>query len=325
MRASLSVPTVGLAMNAEDPSPQPETAPRRRGSADAETRRRLLAAAPVTERRLQVAGASTVVLEGGSGPPLVLLHGGIECGGAIWAPIVSGLAESYRVVIPDLPGLGESEPLARMDARTFADWFAALLRQTCPEKPALIAHSLGGSLAARFAAEHGALLRRLVIFAAPGIGPYRMPLRLRVVAVRFALRPSERNAERFDRFALLDLDRTREQDPEWFDAFTAYTLSRAVVPHIKRTMQQLIKTGMKRVPDAELRRIAVPTSLVWGRHDRMVPVGLAQEATTRLGWPLHVIDDAAHAPQIEQPERLLRALAAAIDPDPLTVAGRKEE
>lgn len=278
-------------------------------------RRRMLAGAHVTERRLQVAGVSTAVLEGGDGPPLVLLHGGIECGGAVWAPVISRLGEGHRLVVPDLPGLGESEPVAQLDAGAFAEWFAELLRQTCAEKPALVAHSLAGSLAARFAAEHSDLLRRLVIYSAPGIGPYRMPLRLRVVAIRFALRPSERNAERFDRFALLDLDRTRRRHPKWFEAFSAYTLSRAMVPHVKRTMQQLIKTCAKQVPDTELRRVAIPTALVWGRHDRMVPVGLAEGASVGLGWPLYVIDDAAHAPHIEQPEGFLRALGKALDMD----------
>jgi 2-hydroxymuconate-semialdehyde hydrolase len=275
----------------------------------------MLAGAPVTERRLQVAGVSTSVLEGGAGPPLVLVHGGIECGGAVWAPVLPALAESHRVVVPDLPGLGESEPVTDLNVDTFAEWLVELLRQTCPQEPTLIAHSLGGSLAARFAAEHSDLLGRLVIYAAPAVGPYRMPLGLRVVAVRFALRPSERTAERFDRYALLDLDRTRERDPGWFEAFSRYTLSRAVVPHVKRTMRQLINTGTRQVPDAELRRIAIPTALVWGRHDRMVPPRLAEGASNRLGWPLHLINDAAHAPHIEQPDGFLRALNAVLGPD----------
>jgi pimeloyl-ACP methyl ester carboxylesterase len=191
---------------------------------------------------------------------------------------------------------------------TFGDWFADLVRQTCREEPALIAHSLLGSLAARFAVQHGDLLRRLVIYGAPGIGSYRMPLGLRVVAIRFGLRPSERNAERFDRWAFFDLDRAREQDPDWFEAFSAYTRSRAVVPHVKRTMRQLIGSCTKQVPDTELRRIPVATELLWGRHDRFVPLGLAEAASARLGWPLHVIDDAGHAPHIERPEAFLGAL-----------------
>jgi pimeloyl-ACP methyl ester carboxylesterase len=294
-------------------SAAPQTAQSGRPLAGDPARGRMLAGAPVTERRFQAAGVSTAVLEGGDGPPLVLLHGGIECGGVVWAPVISRLARDHRVVVPDLPGLGESEPVAQLDAAAFAEWFADLLRQTGSEQAALIAHSLTGSLAVRFAAEHGDLLRRLVIYAAPAIGPYRMPLRLRFLAIRFALRPSARSAERFDRLALLDLDRTRERDPQWFEAFTGYTVSRARVPHVKRTMGQLVRTCAKQVPDTELRRARIPTALVWGRHDRMVPLSLAEGASARLGWPLHVIDEAAHAPHLEQPEEFLRALGVALD------------
>jgi pimeloyl-ACP methyl ester carboxylesterase len=278
-----------------------------------QTRDRLLAGLAVTQRRVRLAGVSTALLEGGEGPPLVLLHGGIECGGAYWAPLVSELAESHRLVVPDVPGLGQSEPVARLDPATFADWFAELLRATCTEKPTLIAHSLLGTLAARFAAEHGDLLHRLMIYAAPGIGPYRMPLGLRVVAVRFALRPSEANAQRFDRWAFCDLDRARRRDPGWLEAFNAYTRSRAAVPHVKRTMRQLIGSCTEQVPDAELRRIPIPTKLLWGRRDRFVPLDLAQAASARLDWPLHVIDDAGHVPHIERPDAFLRGLRVALD------------
>jgi 2-hydroxymuconate-semialdehyde hydrolase len=303
-------------MMANTPNVELDVAAGRRSSTGGEARSRMLAGAPVTQRRLRVAGISTAVLEGGAGPSLVLLHGGIECGGTVWAPVLAALAESHRLVVPDVPGLGESEPFTDLDFDTFAEWLGELLRQTCPQEPTLIAHSLAGSLAAGFAAVHRDVLRRLVIYAAPAIGPYRMPLRLRVVAIRFALRPSERNAERFDRYALLDLDRTRERDPGWFDAFTRYTLSRAALPHVKRTMRQLINAGTRQVPDTELRRISVPTALVSGRHDRMVPARLAEGASNRLGWPLHFISDAAHAPHIEQPEGFLRALNAALGADP---------
>ena len=271
----------------------------------------MLAGVPVRERRLTAAGVSTCRLEGGEGPPLVLLHGGIESGGAVWTPVISRLAQSHRVLVPDQPGFGESGPVERLGAAAFADWFTDVLRQTCTEKPTLVAHSLAGSLAARFAAEYGHLLSRLVVYAAPAIGVYRMPVRLRVVAIRFAFRPSEQNAERFYRFALRDLAATRERDPEWFDAFAAYNLSRAVVPHVKRTMQRLIKVGTKQLPELALRRIAIPTALIWGRQDRMVPLAVAEAAGSRLGWPLHVIDDVAHVPQIERPDAFVEALADA--------------
>jgi pimeloyl-ACP methyl ester carboxylesterase len=275
-------------------------------------RSRLLKGVPIRALKLNVNGIATSVLEAGSGPPLVLLHGGIECGGVYSAAVISRLADRYRVVVPDVPGLGESAPAATLDAAAFAEWFSALLRLTCDEKPALVAHSLLGTLAARFAAQHGQLLSGLFIYSAPGVGPYRMPLSLLVTAIRFDLRPSQRNNERFERLAFLDLDRARRQDAEWFQAFSAYSLSRAIVPHVKRAMRQLIKIGTKQVPDTELRRIDVPTAMLWGRHDRFVPLRLAETASARLGWPLHVIDDAGHVPHLEQPDALLAALHSAL-------------
>jgi 2-hydroxymuconate-semialdehyde hydrolase len=278
-----------------------------------QTRDRLLADLPVTERRRELAGVSTALLECGDGTPLVLLHGGIECGGAYWAPVIASLAESHRLVIPDVPGLGESEPVARLTPAAFAEWFSELVRATCEERPTLIAHSLLGTLAARFAAAHGDLLHRLMIYAAPGIGPYRMPVGLRVVAIRFALRPSEGNAERFDRWAFFDLDRARRRDPGWLESFNAYTRSRAVVPHVKRTMCQLIGSATKQVSDVELRRIPVATDLLWGRRDRFVSLDVAEGASARLGWPLHVIDEAGHVPHIERPDAFLSALRIALN------------
>ncbi|MFI6673336.1 alpha/beta fold hydrolase [Kribbella sp. NPDC050470] len=268
-------------------------------------RARLLRDLPVGERRIDVSGVSTVILEGGDGPPLVLLHGGIECGGIYWAPVLARLAEEHRVIVPDVPGLGESDPVDRLDEGAFGRWMIDLLRLTCDEPPVLIAHSLLGTMAARFAAKHGESLRRLVIYAAPGVGRYRMPIGLRVTAIRFAVRPTEDNMVRFERWAFADLDRVRRDAPDWMDAFTTYTRSRAVVPHVKRTMRQLIRPCTKQVHDP----IAVPTSLLWGAKDRFVPLELAIEASGRLGWQLRVIDDAGHVPHIERPDAFLAELA----------------
>jgi pimeloyl-ACP methyl ester carboxylesterase len=272
-------------------------------------RQRMLTGVPATTRTIDVDGVATAVIEAGDGPTLLLLHGGIECGGAMWSPVLSALAEHHRIVVPDIPGLGESAPVARLDIDTFRRWLTALIDQLALEQPTAVAHSLIGSLTARFATQNSGRIGRLVIYAAPGVGPYRMPLRLRYSAIRFALHPSARNAERFDRFALLDLDATRRRDPGWYVAFDTYTRARAREPTVKKTMRQLIATATKRIPDTDLTRISVPTKLLWGRHDRMVPLAVAESAARRHGWSLHIIDAAAHAPHIEQPAAFVDTLA----------------
>jgi pimeloyl-ACP methyl ester carboxylesterase len=78
---------------------------------------------------------------------------------------------------------------------------------------------------------------------------------------------------------------------------------------LKHLMRQL---GVPAIPPAELARIAVLTTLIWGRHDRQARLGLAEAASARYGWPLHVIERAADDPAVEQPEAFLRALRGAL-------------
>jgi 2-hydroxymuconate-semialdehyde hydrolase len=277
-------------------------------------RERILAGIPATTGMLDIGGVVTAVIEAGDGPPLLLLHGAIESGGAIWTPVVTQLAQRNRVVIPDLPGAGESAPVPHLDVDTFAGWLHGLIEKMGLARPVLVAHSLAGSLAARLATRGTDVLSQLVLYAAPGVGPYRIPLRLAYIATRFAVRPTPRNAERYDRFAFLDLDATRQRDPGWYEAFDSYTRSRSAVPHVKKAMKHLVATQRKPIPDAELDRIRIPTALVWGRQDRMVPLAIGETANERHGWPLQVIDGAGHAPHIEQPdvfvETLTRTIAA---------------
>jgi pimeloyl-ACP methyl ester carboxylesterase len=70
-------------------------------------RDRLLEGLPVVERRLDLAGISTPILEGGQGPPLVLLHGPGEHA-LKWLRVLPDLVRRHRVVAPDLPGHGAS-------------------------------------------------------------------------------------------------------------------------------------------------------------------------------------------------------------------------
>lgn len=276
-------------------------------------REHLLDGVAVTDHRLEANGVETRVLTGGNGPPLAFLHGGSQAGGVLWARVLPRLVRTHRVVVPDLPGLGESAPLPRLDADAFGQWLAAVLAVAVDEPPTLVAHSLPGNLAARFAAAHHEALRRLVLVAAPTIQDFRPPPGLLVAAMRLNLRPSRRNLERFARWPYLDRQRTGAQLGTWHDALDAYLLSRAGVPQVKRTMRQIVGAGRKAIPASDLHAITVPVELLWGRGDRMVPVSIGQAASTALGWRLHVIDGAGHLPHIEQPKAFVDALEDTLD------------
>ena len=70
--------------------------------------------------------------------------------------------------------------------------------------------------------------------------------------------------------------------------------------------------GFAAIPPADLARMAVPTTLVWGRHDLATPVAVAQAASTKYGWPLRIIENAGDDPPMEQPDAFVEALRAAL-------------
>ena len=65
---------------------------------------------------------------------------------------------------------------------------------------------------------------------------------------------------------------------------------------------------MPAIPEDILARIAVPTTLIRGRQDRAAPLAVAEAASARFGWPLHVIDDASGGPTSDQPDVFLKML-----------------
>lgn len=279
----------------------------------ADARERLLAGLPVTERRLELAGVSTAVLEGGDGPPVVLLHGPGEFA-AKWLRVLPELVVGHRVIAPDLPGHGTSQvgdgPLS---ADRVLAWLGQLVEQTCPSPPALVGHVLGGAIAARFAIRHGSRTSRLVLVDSLGLAPFRPAPRFALAMVHYLARPSERTYGRFMRQCSYDLDGLREQMGERWEPFEAYNLDRARTPSVQAALRSLMgQMGVPRIPPEELARIAVPTALIWGRHDRALRLRIAEEASARYGWPLHVIEHCADEPSLDQPRAFVAALRAIV-------------
>jgi len=277
-----------------------------------DARRRLLAGAPVTERRLDLAGVSTAVLEGGDGPPVVLLHGQGGWSG-MWLPVIADLVTTHRVVAPDLPGLGASEvPDGPPDAARVLAWLGELIQRTCPSPPALVGASLGASIAARFAIAHPDRLTRLVLIGAGSLARFRPAPGVALALIRFIARPGERTQDGLLRQVTVDPSRVRALLGERWEASQAYNLDRARTPSVRAANRRLLRElGTKTIPPHELARIAVPTSLIWGRHDRVMRLRIAEAASVRYGWPLHVVEDAGHF-ALEQPQAFRAALRAAL-------------
>ena len=275
------------------------------------TRDRLLAGLPVVDSRLGLAGIATAVLEGGAGPPVVLLHGPGEFS-AVWGRAIPDLATSHRVIVPDLPGHGASGlPEGRLDLDRVLAWLGELIERTC-DRPATVAgHLLGGAIALRFAANRPDRVRSLVLVDSFGLGWNLPKLRFAVPLAAFIVRPTEHTRDRFLDKCFVDFDGLREQFGDQWDAFSAQALEWAQTKTSKATLRSLMSEfGLRPIPAADLAQITTPTSLIWGRHDLQTPLRVAEAASAKYNWPLHVIDGARDDPFFEQPAAALRALHA---------------
>ncbi|HSD80936.1 MAG TPA: alpha/beta fold hydrolase [Solirubrobacteraceae bacterium] len=280
-------------------------------TATQDARGRLLAEIPAVERRLTAAGISTAVLEGGDGAPLLLLHG--PAGNAAhWMRVIAELARTHLVIAPDLPGHGAS---AAGDAEHMADWLGELIEATCPEPPTLVGLAAGGAIAARFAADHGDRIGRLVLVDSLGLTDFDPTPEFGAALTAFLQDPSERTHDGLWRYCALDFDRLRERMGERWEPFRAYNVDRATRPGAMAALGGLMERfGMRAIAAGDLARIAVPTALIWGRDDLATSLSVAEAASERYGWPLHVIEDCADDPPLEQPEAFVRALRAALGP-----------
>jgi pimeloyl-ACP methyl ester carboxylesterase len=272
-------------------------------------RDRLLADVPAAEQQLELDGISTAVLRGGDGPPLVLLHGP---GGsaADWRAVLPELTVAHAVVAPDLPGHGSTQVLrGELDVSRVLDWLRELIERTCPSPPALVGNAVGGAIAARFAAGRGDLISRLVLVDSMGLAPFEPAPRFGAALQAFLTAPSPETHDELWRHCALDLDRVREGFGDLWEPFRDYNVNRARTPSVRAAIEALMRDfGFAAIPAAELERVAVPTTLIWGREDIAMPLGIAERASARYGWELRVIERCADAPLLEQPAAFVRAL-----------------
>jgi pimeloyl-ACP methyl ester carboxylesterase len=117
-----------------------------------------------------------------------------------------------------------------------------------------------------------------------------------------------------------DLDKLRDEMGEHWEPYVAYNLELASSPSAKVAGRLMREFGLPRIQPDDLARITVPTALIWGRQDRANTLRIAETASARYGWALHVIEDCADDPPRDRPEAFLEALRAVLGPSARQVA-----
>jgi pimeloyl-ACP methyl ester carboxylesterase len=261
-------------------------------------------------------------LRRGSGPALVLIHG-ILGSRRSWAQLTSLLAEDFTVIAPDLLGHGDSaKPRGDYSLGAHAGRLRDLLDELGVERATLVGHSLGGGVALQFAWLFPRRCERLVLVASGGLGRelnllLRLPALpgvewlLPLVASSWLHRGGEALASQLGRFGM-------RSGPDLEELWRCYVSLGDVGARraFLATIRTVVDPGGQTVSAlGGLPALAhLPTLLVWGARDRLIPVshGLAAQRAIP-GSRLEVFEGAGHFPHLQDPARfaaLLREFAA---------------
>ena len=245
-------------------------------------RSKVLDTLPVVERRLSLNGIDTAVLEGGDGPPIVLLHGPSGYA-AHWMEVIPSLAATNRVIAPDLPGHGASDACTGVPGSdTILGWLDDLIECTCSAPPIVVGQTLGGAIAARFAAERSKRLRALVLVDTLGLSAFQPLPEFGAALHEFMATPDERTHDRLWSQCAFNLPLLQDRLGRRWESLKAYNLERARAPGSVAAVSSLMEQfGLSVIPATTLARIAVPTTLIWGEQDRATTVHVVRAGVAR--------------------------------------------
>jgi len=257
----------------------------------------------------------------GHGPALLLLHG-IAGSSRTWRDVIPRLTDRFTVVAPDLLGHGQSEkPVGDYSLGAFASGIRDLVDVLDIERATVVGQSFGGGVAMQFAYQHPERCERLVLVDSGGLGrEVNWMLRLMtlpgseyVMPVVFPGFVRDWGDSLFR--AINDRGIHLGRIAEIWSAYASLAEAdnrRAFA----RTIKSVIDPGGQTVSAMDRLYLAapMPTLIVWGDRDGIIPVSHAYDAHDAMpGSRLVIIDGVGHFPQIEAPEQFVEALVAFID------------
>jgi pimeloyl-ACP methyl ester carboxylesterase len=254
-----------------------------------------------TETFVEAGGIRLQLIKGGAGEPLLLLHD--ELGYPGWLRYHEALAQHYTLYIPSHPGFGKSERLEWItNMRDLAGWYLDALDELAVGQVPVIGFSLGGWLAAEMATMCPEQFRKLVLVGALGIKPptgqiYDMFLE---VAKDF-ISASYLAPATVPEFPLICPEKPSPEQVEGWEMAREEAcrlgwrpfMHYPSLPHLLRRLRKL------------------PTLIVWGRQDAIVPLSAAEVYHTSIpGSQLAILDDCGHHPEVEKPAEFVQRVQA---------------
>ena len=252
--------------------------------------------------------------DAGNATTLVMLHG-FTGSKENWYPLVRALPAGARLLIPDLPGWGESErkPGVAYGFVEQAAHVAAFIAALSPDQPViLLGHSMGGGIAALVAARYPHLIARLGLFNAAGVRFADNPFGLAVLAGDnpFAVSDGASLQRYID--TVFYLDAAKPWIP-WPASSALIQQRRNDAAFEQSVLEKIGRTDDALLPSVEASRIHQPTLLLWGRQDAVIdPSAMAIYAAQIPQAQQVLLDDCGHMSIAEHPRDVATAMARLI-------------
>ena len=276
----------------------------------------------ITTKTLKLHGQEMVDRGGGSGDPILLIHG-IAGSCNTFDLVLPELAKHHRVIAPDLLGHGQSaKPRGDYSLGAHAAGLRDLLEVLDLPSATLVGHSMGGGIAMQFAYQFPERTDRLALVCSGGLGPEVTPL-LRAATLPgsglFLAAVTSDRAKSFYGTALSPLRKVGLSTPESFK----HILEHAACLQDPDTRRAFVLTA-RSVLDLRGQRIdardrlylaeEMPSLIIWGDRDRLIPVKHAHDAHALLpNSRLEIFGKAGHFPHRDDPRRFCNVLLDFID------------
>ena len=257
------------------------------------------------EKTIPIFGQTIHYWDVGSGPVVVLLHG-LGSSKEDWLAVVGPLSKNHRLLIPDQIGFGHSDkPLVSYSVQTFVDFLDEFLRQMKVEKASLVGESLGGWVSALYVTEISgteriSVLDKLVLADAAGLkqkGP--------IPDFNTSLQSSGR------------LLKSLFYDSSWInDEKLRQSFAHRLAANDGYTIQSFLNNPAlaSEFLDDKLSQIRVPTLVVWGKQDQLVPFSSGEKYAAGIpGARLVAFDKCGHIPKAEKTAEFVSAVVSFLD------------
>lgn len=251
-------------------------------------------------------------------PTLVLLHG-FTGSKENWYPLARALGRRYHLLVPDLPGWGESErkPEASYGFVEQAEYVAAFIAALSPAHPVvLLGHSMGGGIAALVAARHPQRVARVGLLNAAGVRFRDNAFGLAVLAGEnpFAVEDAA-SLRRY--LATVFHDRRAQPWIPWPFSAALIARRRADAAFEQAVLARIGRGEDSLRPGAEAARIRQPVLLLWGRQDAVIdPSAMALYAEVLPQARQVLLDGCGHMSLMERPREVARAIVTWVEDTP---------